>query len=158
MVYDRLCLYAVEEEGWLVGAEDNVRSEGSSRWQRVGQSILHSESLSKMKLYGVHSQWNVFTVLLRSEQYNNGPVEGLSVEIMCTDEHCQNINGECSMDMPHPLLVLCSWKGKTIRLLPLWAVRPVRSLNACARVHFTLPSMDMTGSHVNIQTWAHDCP
>lgn len=102
----------MEEEGSLVGV-DITRSEGSSRWQWVGQSILHSETLPKIKFHGVHIQWNLFTVL-RSEQFNNGSVERLSVEIMCTDENYQNINGECSMDM--------------------------------------------TGSHVNIQTWASYCP
>ena len=30
-------------------------------------------------------------------------------------------------------------KSRAIPLLPLWAVRPVRSLSACTRVHFTLP-------------------
>ena len=38
----------------------------------------------------------------------------------------------------HPLLVLWSWKGRAIPLLPLWAVRPVQSLSACTRVRFTL--------------------
>jgi hypothetical protein len=38
---------------------------------------------------------------------------------------------------PHPLLVLWSRKGRAIPLLPLWAVRPVQSLSACTRVHFT---------------------
>jgi hypothetical protein len=38
---------------------------------------------------------------------------------------------------PHPLLVPWSRKGRAIPLLPLWAVRPVQSLNACTRVHFT---------------------
>ena len=38
---------------------------------------------------------------------------------------------------PHFLLVLWSWKSKAIPLLPLWAVRPVQSLSACTRVHFT---------------------
>jgi len=38
---------------------------------------------------------------------------------------------------PSPLLVPWSRKSKAIRLLPLWAVRPVRSLSACTRVHFT---------------------
>jgi hypothetical protein len=38
----------------------------------------------------------------------------------------------------HPLLVPWSWKGRAIPLLPLWAVRPVQSLSACTRVHFTL--------------------
>jgi len=54
--------------------------------------------LSKITLHGVHIQVHLFTVR-RSEQYNNGSVERLSVEIMCADEIYQNINGECSMDM-----------------------------------------------------------
>jgi len=38
---------------------------------------------------------------------------------------------------PHPLLVPWSRKGRAIPLLPLWAVRPVQSLSACTREHFT---------------------
>ena len=38
-----------------------------------------------------------------------------------------------------PLLVPWSRKGSCIPLIPLWAVRPVQSLSACTRVHFTLP-------------------
>jgi hypothetical protein len=38
---------------------------------------------------------------------------------------------------PHPLLVPWSRKGRAIPVLPLWAVRPVQSLTACTRVHFT---------------------
>ena len=30
-----------------------------------------------------------------------------------------------------------SWKSRAIPILPLWAVRPVQSLSACTRVHFT---------------------
>jgi hypothetical protein len=30
-----------------------------------------------------------------------------------------------------------SWKSRAIPLLPLWAVRPVQSLSACTKVHFT---------------------
>jgi hypothetical protein len=41
---------------------------------------------------------------------------------------------------PHPLLVPWSWKSRAIPLLPVWAVRPVQSLSACTRVHFTLSS------------------
>jgi hypothetical protein len=44
----------------------------------------------------------------------------------------------CSiLSPPHPLLVPWSWKSRAITLLPLWAVRPVQSLSACTRVHFT---------------------
>jgi len=38
---------------------------------------------------------------------------------------------------PHPLLVPRSRKSRAIPLLPLWAARPVQSLSACTRVHFT---------------------
>ena len=38
---------------------------------------------------------------------------------------------------PSPLLVPWSRKSIVIPLLPLWAVRPVQSLSACTRVHFT---------------------
>ena len=38
--------------------------------------------------------------------------------------------------IPHPLLVLWSRKSTAILLLPLWAVRPVQSLNACTRAQF----------------------
>ena len=36
------------------------------------------------------------------------------------------------------LLAPWSWKGEATPLLPVWAVRPVQSLSACTRVHFTL--------------------
>ena len=38
---------------------------------------------------------------------------------------------------PSPLLVPWSRKSRATPLLPLWAVRPVQSLSACTRVHFT---------------------
>ena len=41
---------------------------------------------------------------------------------------------------PHPLLATWSKKSTAISVLPLWAVRPVQSLSACGRVHFTLRS------------------
>jgi len=42
---------------------------------------------------------------------------------------------------PHPLLVPWSRKSRAIPLLRLWAVRPVQSLSACTRVHFTFLPM-----------------
>ena len=39
---------------------------------------------------------------------------------------------------PHPLLVPWSRKGRAIPLFPLWTVRPVQSLSACTRMHFTI--------------------
>ena len=38
---------------------------------------------------------------------------------------------------PHPFLLPWSRKSRPIPLLPLWAVRPVQSLSACTRLHFT---------------------
>ena len=46
-------------------------------------------------------------------------------------------SGQGMMLTPHPLLVPWSWKIRAIPLLSLWAVRPVQSLSACTRVHFT---------------------
>ena len=47
---------------------------------------------------------------------------------------------------PHPLLVPWSRKSRGTPLLPLWAVRPLQSLSACIRVHFTWRSeMDAIG-------------
>ena len=48
-------------------------------------------------------------------------------------------SGQGVMLTTHPLLVPQSWKGRAIPLLPQWAERPVQSLSACTRVHFTLP-------------------
>jgi len=44
---------------------------------------------------------------------------------------------------PYPLLVPWSRKDRAIPLhvIPLWAVRPVQSLSACARVHFILSTL-----------------
>ena len=47
-------------------------------------------------------------------------------------------NGRDVTLTPQPLLVPWSWKSRAIRLLLLWAVRPVQSLSACTRVHITL--------------------
>ena len=46
-------------------------------------------------------------------------------------------SGRGVMLMPHPLLVPWSRKSRAIPLLPLWTVRPVQSLSASTRVHFT---------------------
>jgi hypothetical protein len=57
--------------------------------------------------------------------------------------------------IPHPLLVPWSWKGRAIPLLPLWAVRPIQSLSACTRVHFTVrPAQSLsacTRVHFNVR-------
>ena len=54
-------------------------------------------------------------------------------------------NGRDVKLTPHPLLVLRSWKGITIPLLPLWAIRPVQSLSACTRGALYLTSVPVQG-------------
>jgi len=49
---------------------------------------------------------------------------------------------------PHPLLVPWTWKGRAIPLIPLWAVRPVQSLSACTRGHFTLPFLPFASNRL----------
>ena len=61
---------------------------------------------------------------------------------------------------PHPLLVLWSRKSRAIPLLPLWAVRPVQSLSACTRVHFTFMAYlwhDFYGVFVVCVTFCYLC-
>ena len=54
-------------------------------------------------------------------------------------------SGQGVMLNPHPLLIPWSRKSRTIPLLPLCAVRPVQSLSACTRVHFTFTFMCCMG-------------
>ena len=48
---------------------------------------------------------------------------------------------------PSHLLVPWSWKGRAIPLLPLRVVRPVQSLSACTRVHFTFTFCMVRNTH-----------
>jgi hypothetical protein len=45
----------------------------------------------------------------------------------CTESQC--LYKGCTLPLPY---------SRTIPLLPLWAIRPLQSLSACTRVHFTL--------------------
>jgi len=53
-------------------------------------------------------------------------------------------SGQCVTLTPHPFLVLWSRKSRAIPLLPLWVIRPVQSLSACTRVHFTFFTLPRT--------------
>jgi len=61
--------------------------------------------------------------------------------------------GRCVTLTPHPLLVPWSRKSRAVPALPQWAVRPVQSLSAFTRVHFTLPftcfRITSTKCHIN---------
>jgi len=48
-----------------------------------------------------------------------------------------------------PLLVPWSRKSIAIPLLLLWTIRPVQSLSACTRVHFTLPLPSQTNTRIS---------
>jgi hypothetical protein len=61
-------------------------------------------------------------------------------------------SGQGVMLTHYPLLVPWSWKGTAIPLLPLRAVRPVQSLSACIRVHFTFVTFLRCDSRVYVQT------
>ena len=52
---------------------------------------------------------------------------------------------------PHPLLVPWSRKSRALPVLPLWAVRPVQSLSARTRVHFTFL---LLYTHTHTHTYA----
>jgi hypothetical protein len=54
---------------------------------------------------------------------------------------------------PHPLPVLWTWKSRAKPLLPLWAVRPVQSLSACTRMHFTYTFMTQSSSVSFLDCW-----
>ena len=82
---------------------------------------------------GIESRWrrdfpHLSRPALRPTQPPVQWVPGLSRGVKC---------GRGVTLTPHPLLVPWSRKGRAIPLLPLWAVRPVQSLSACTRVHFT---------------------
>ena len=56
---------------------------------------------------------------------------------------------------PYLLLVPWSKKSRAIPLLPLWAVRPLQSLSACTRVHFTFvpsgkPKIHYLGNKIQV--------
>ena len=55
-------------------------------------------------------------------------------------------SGQGVTQTPHPVLVPWSWKSRAIPLLPLWAVRPVQSLSACTRAHFTFTYIILNSS------------
>jgi len=70
---------------------------------------------------------------------------------MCTGSFLGVKSGRRLTLTPHPLLVPWSWKSRAIPLLPLWAVRPVQSLSACTRAHFT--STCYYSKYLGIEGW-----
>jgi hypothetical protein len=105
-------LFCMHGPGSIVGIATGYRLDGLGIESRWGWDFPH---LSRPALWSTQPpvQW----------------VRGLS----------WGVNGGWGMTLtPHPLLVPWSRKGRAIPLLPLWAVRPVQSLSACTKVHFTL--------------------
>ena len=60
-----------------------------------------------------------------------------SLLTMCTRSFPWVKSGRCVTLTPRHFLVPWSRMSRAIRLLPLWAVRPVQSLSACTRVKLT---------------------
>ena len=74
-----------------------------------------------------------------SAPVQTSPGAHTAVCTMCTRFFPGVKSGQGMMLTLHPLLVSWSCKGRAIPLLPLWGIRPIQSLSACTRVHFTLP-------------------
>ena len=72
-----------------------------------------------------------------STPVQNGPGAHPASCTMCTESFSGVKSGRGVTLSPQPLLVPWSRKSRAIPLLPLWAARPVQSLSACTRVHFT---------------------
>jgi len=66
-----------------------------------------------------------------------GPVAHLASCAMGTGSFPVVKSGRGVTLTSHLLLVPWSRKGRAKPLIPLWAVRPVQSLSACTKVHFT---------------------
>jgi len=82
---------------------------------------------------GIESRWGSRF----SAPVQTGPEAHLASCTMGTGSFPEVKSGRGVTLTPHPLLVPWSRKCRAIPLLPLWAVRPVQSLSACTRVHFT---------------------
>ena len=63
-------------------------------------------------------------------------------------------SGRGVMVTPHLVLVPWSWKSRAILLLPLWVIRPVQSLSACTRVHFTFTFTSESNATLNSSKYA----
>ena len=64
-------------------------------------------------------------------------------------------SGRCVTLTAHLLLVPWSRKSRAIPLLHLWAVRPVQSLSACTKVHFTFylyPACNAYAPYCNLRS------
>jgi hypothetical protein len=82
---------------------------------------------------GIESRW----MARFSAPFQTGPG---AHQVSCTIStgSFQGVNSGRGVALTHhPVLGSWSRKGRAILLLTLWAVRPVQSVSACTRVHFT---------------------
>jgi hypothetical protein len=89
---------------------------------------------------GIESQWEAKF----SAPFQTGPGAHPASYTMGTGSFPGVKSGRGVTPTPHLLLVTWSRKGRAIPLFPQWAVRPVRSLSACTRVHFTFTTSNVS--------------
>jgi hypothetical protein len=109
---------------WITGAPRNKYGPGSgslcSDWLRAGRSGDRIPVGGEILRTCPDRPWGPPSLLYNGYRVFPGVKSGRGVTLI-----------------PQPLLVPWSWKSRAIPLLTLWAVRPVQSLSACTRVHFT---------------------
>jgi len=98
--------------------------------------------LPKFRIYLVEvhcfsCEWNKYTALVKLPPVQSSSGAHPASRTMSTGSFPGVKSGRGVTLTPHPLLVTWSRKSRTIPVLPLRAVRPVQSLSACTRVHFT---------------------
>ena len=112
------------QAGWI-----SVRSESCNTTRRVTVSIATGYGLGDP---GIESRWR------RDFPHQSRPALGPPSLLYNGYRVFPRGKERPGRDAdPSPLLVPWSRKSRAIPLLPLWAVRPVQSLSACTRVHFT---------------------
>ena len=113
------------------------------KYARSLNNVDFSERSGPGSVVGIESEWGRdFPHLSRSAV---GPTQPPAQWVPSLSPGVQSGRGVTLT--PHPLLVPWSRKSRAIPLLPLWAVRPVHSLSACTRVHFTFISLLYFMSH-----------
>jgi len=106
------------------------------------KKYVRNIQILQLKVPGIQSRWRARF----SAPVQTGPGAHPASCTMGTGSFTGVKSGRGVTLTPYRLLVPWSWKSRPIPLLPLWTVRPVQSLSACARVHFTF-TLPTQGKH-----------